>query len=43
MVLPILSSTQLYKHTDLQTSYGINNVAIVKGQTTNTEPERHDQ
>jgi DNA gyrase subunit A len=23
---------QLYKHSDLQTSYGINNVALVKGR-----------
>ncbi len=32
MLLPMLSSTSLYKLTDLQTSYGINNVAIVKGR-----------
>ena len=27
---------QLYKYTELQTSYGINNVAIVKGRPKNT-------
>ncbi|MFC0775705.1 DNA gyrase subunit A [Terrimonas alba] len=30
--VPNLIINQLYKHTDLQTSYGINNVAIVKGR-----------
>ncbi len=28
---------QLYKYTELQTSFGINNVAIVKGRPKNTE------
>ena len=30
---------QLYKFTDLQTSYGINNVALVKGRPSTLEPE----
>ena len=34
---------QLYKFTELQTSYGINNVAIGKRPPEDSEPERTDQ
>ena len=33
----------LYKHTELQTSFGINNVALIKGRPQDFEHKRPDQ